>query len=86
MSNTAKILQHVMASPTTDADDIRLDCYNCIHRRTVPGSCHSACAKPDPDMTGHKHGIQSGWFMYPFNFDPAWGTKDCANFEAKATP
>jgi len=59
------------------------ECYTCIHRRTIPGDCHTRCSNPDPRMTGHKHGIKSGWFMYPFNFDPTWKTKDCSNYESK---
>lgn len=23
--------------------NLSMDCYNCIHRGTVPGSCHSSC-------------------------------------------
>ena len=23
-------------------------------------------------FTGNMHGIQSGWFMFPENFDPSW--------------
>ena len=59
------------------------DCYKCKNRSPIPGDCHSKCEKPDPDMTGDKWGIQNGWFGYPYNFDPVWKTKDCANFEAK---
>ena len=57
------------------------ECYSCKHRGTIPGNCHARCLKPDPDMTGDKHGIASGWFWYPSNFDPTWKTKRCANFE-----
>ena len=59
------------------------NCYKCIHKRGVSGSCHSSCVKPDPQMTGNEHGIKSGWFFYPINFDPIWKTKECSNFEAK---
>jgi hypothetical protein len=60
------------------------DCYQCVHRRDAGhNTTHSACAKPDPDMTGHPHGIKKGWFQYPRNFDPVWKTRPCANFEAR---
>jgi hypothetical protein len=76
------------------------NCYQCIHRRNVPGDAHSRCAHPSVDSGGgdmmsgimamveamvgnkkvanplnvraHEHGVRMGWFMYPFNFDPAW--------------
>ncbi len=56
-------------------------CYSCSHRRSIPGDCHSSCAKPDKEMTGNAHGIRNGWFMYPFNFDPTWMTKECSNYK-----
>lgn len=59
------------------------DCYKCTNRRTIPGNCHSECAKPDPEMKGNPHGIKNGWFFYPYNFDPIWMAKECNNFTAK---
>ena len=59
------------------------ECYQCIHRRTIPDDAHSRCVNPDPNMKGYQHGIKSGWFMYPVNFDPVWKEVDCANFEEK---
>ena len=62
------------------------DCYKCKHRRSVPGSCHSACAHPGNktglNIKGHPHGIRNGWFMWPVNFDPGW-LLNCDGFEAK---
>jgi hypothetical protein len=57
------------------------ECWSCVHKRTIPGDCHISCAKPDPQMTGHPHGVRNGWFLYPFNFDPVWKAKACANYE-----
>jgi len=57
------------------------ECYKCIHRRNIPGDAHTRCSNPDPDMTGDEHGIKSGWFMYPINFDPVWKTKLCLNMK-----
>lgn len=62
------------------------ECYSCKFRRDIPGDAHSQCIKPDPDMKGHPHGIKNGWFVYPYNFDPTWKLKDCANYESKENP
>lgn len=59
------------------------DCYKCIHRRNVPGDAHSSCAAPDKRMTGDDHGVRSGWFSYPLNFDPVWRTRECRNFQSR---
>ena len=59
------------------------NCYECKHRRDVPGNCHIECTKPDPNMKGDPHGIRNGWFFYPMLFDPLWCETKCANFEAK---
>ena len=31
-------------------------------------------------VRGNQHGINNGWFMYPFNFDPVW-LEECDGFE-----
>ena len=62
---------------------MKTKCYECKHRGTVIGSCHSSCKKPDPNMTGDEHGKRNGWFYYPYNFDPIQRTKECDNFESK---
>lgn len=59
------------------------ECYSCQHMRKVPGNAHIACANPDPEMTGHRHGIKNGWFIYPMLFDPTWKTAKCNNFQSK---
>jgi hypothetical protein len=56
------------------------ECYSCQGRRSVAGDCHSQCATPDPEMDGEPHGKKSGWFFYPFNFDPCWKTEWCNNY------
>ena len=63
--------------------DMKTECWSCVNKRPVPGDCHIYCAKPDHNMTGNKHGIAKGWFMYPLLFDPVWKTKLCANYEAE---
>lgn len=56
------------------------ECHFCNHKRRIPGDAHISCAKPDPTMEGNEHGVRSGWFFYPFNFDPVWKGKMCNNF------
>jgi len=34
------------------------------------------------NIRGNKHGIRSGWFMWPANFDPCW-LENCDGFKAK---
>src|SRR3989442_13501305 len=31
--------------------NVKPNCYNCIHRREVPGSSHSSCANPATEST-----------------------------------
>ena len=58
-------------------------CRKCASMKEIRGDAHISCTRPDPNMTGNEHGIRSGWFAYPFNFDPVWGTTECANYEQK---
>ena len=48
------------------------DCNKCVHRITLPGDAHIRCNNHSAKVVGDKHGIRMGWFMWPFNFDPAW--------------
>ena len=57
------------------------ECYFCKFKQEVPGDAHIKCSNPDSKMTGNKHGIIKGWFIYPLLFDPVWKTKKCSNFE-----
>lgn len=82
-------LEHLHSTPR-EAERARInennslsDCCKCRHMRRVTGNKHIQCVKPDPDMTGDPHGIENGWFVYPFLFDPVWKTRLCANFEPK---
>lgn len=59
------------------------ECFDCKHKRFIPGTCHIKCVKPDLNMSGNLYGKQYGWFNYPSNFDPVWKTKICDNFEEK---
>ena len=57
------------------------NCFGCKNHEEVPGNYHIRCKKPDPEMTGNEHGKASGWFLYPFLFDPVWATKRCKNYD-----
>ena len=65
---------------------LKTDCYKCKSRGNLPINSHLRCSNPDPKMTGDPHGIRMGWFMYPWNFDPIWRTKECDNFAGKDGP
>lgn len=89
------------------------NCYQCVHRRNLPGNTHSRCAHPIageiikatpphiamvlemwggapmlPQLLGiearSQHGIDNGWFGWPFNFDPVW-LLTCDGFKPKET-
>ena len=47
-------------------------CYDCVHRLTIPGNCHSRCNNVTAKVEGHEQGKRRGWFMWPLNFDPTW--------------
>lgn len=38
--------------------------------------------KNDLNIRGNVHGIRSGWFMWPLDFDPVW-LENCDGFTAK---
>ena len=40
---------------------------------------HMPQVKTKLNVKGNKHGIDSGWFMHPFNFDPVW-LEECDGF------
>jgi hypothetical protein len=62
--------------------DTKPNCYECSHRREVSGSAHSICVAYDVKVIGDTHGINSGWFIHPFNFDPTW-LISCDSFKQK---
>lgn len=57
----------------------RPNCYQCENRRSLPGDAHSACASRVAQVVGNQHGINNGWFYWPFNFDPVW-LEACTDF------
>lgn len=34
------------------------------------------------DIQANAHGVRSGWFAWPYNFDPVW-LENCNGFEAR---
>ncbi len=62
------------------------NCYKCKHRGTLPGNAHSKCVHPDGQaltIKASQHGINSGWFVWPHNFDPVW-LQACDGFTESA--
>jgi len=55
------------------------NCYECSHRRTIPGDAHTRCNNHEAKVSGNAHGIRSGWFLWPLNFDPVW-LESCDGF------
>ena len=58
------------------------NCYECKYRGEVAGSAHSQCKNLNAKVKGSPHGIKSGWFLWPFNFDPVW-LENCDGFKKK---
>lgn len=58
------------------------ECYKCVHRMDIPGNAHSRCNNHAAKVKGNPHGIRSGWFLWPLNFDPVW-LESCDGFSDK---
>jgi len=58
------------------------DCYECVHRRDIPGNYHSSCVNRGANARGSGHGIARGWFLWPISFDPVW-LIHCDGFKAR---
>lgn len=56
-------------------------CNSCIHARSLVGDAHILCSNPPRAIEALEHGIGSGWFMFPINFDPNWRAGECSNFQ-----
>ena len=48
------------------------DCSQCMHKSNIPGDAHISCTNHKAKVKGNLHGIMSGWFNWPWNFDPTW--------------
>ena len=69
-------------SDMPDLPTVKPNCYECTHRRDVPGDAHSACVNGKANVVGDPYGAANRWFAYPFNFDPIW-LVSCDGFEPK---
>ena len=58
------------------------NCYECTHRNNIFGDAHSSCNAYRAKVVGNRHGIEFGWFDWPFNFDPTW-LVSCNSFKQK---
>lgn len=67
-----------------DVSNTRPNCYECIHRRAVPGDEHSSCENSEANVVGNANARRNGWFMWPYNFDPLW-LLSCDGFHASVT-
>jgi hypothetical protein len=71
------------------------NCFECEWSRTLAGSTHLSCYHPfvvqNPltanffmRIDANQHGIDNGWFLFPFDFDPTW-LNSCVGFLEKGT-
>jgi hypothetical protein len=65
--------------------DIPGDCHSaCIHPKVEPWQEGFKFISGVPtvlNIKGSPHGIRSGWFMWPINFDPVW-LENCDGYES----
>lgn len=54
-------------------------CYDCKYASKVPGSTHFTCSKRAVLIGFNDYGRQSGWFNFPYDFDPIW-LNECTVF------
>lgn len=69
-------------------------CKDCVYKDNVPGNAHIQCTfdwiGALKDMTvpyypmGIVHGIKSGWYEFPFLFDPTWMAIPCPAFHPRS--
>ncbi len=64
-------------------------CYECAYHKNIPGDAHISCVfnwtKAKQDMPiGAAHGINNGWYYFPFNYDPTWMLSECSNYAEQA--
>jgi hypothetical protein len=63
---------------------VMLPCEGCAYRGNIPGDSHVKCEVrwTDEELAkivsrANPHGIRSGWFLFPLNYDPTWGGNEC---------
>ncbi len=63
-------------------------CRKCAYKNNIAGDAHVSCGL-DWDKSEHnppqanQHGIDSGWYMFPVNFDPIWQETPCQEFSTE---
>ncbi len=57
-------------------------CHNCKYSNKVPSSTHYSCSKRNVIVTADSHGISSGWFSFPYDFDANW-LESCTGYKNK---
>ena len=57
---------------STSPGNLARKCYACAHNEPYPGDAHRSCRNTGAGVIGYPHGIDNGWFTWPFNFDPCW--------------
>jgi hypothetical protein len=57
-------------------------CRSCKFMQQLSFTHHIECTKKNIIVSGSTHGINNGWFLFPFNFDPIW-LEGCSGFRPK---
>ena len=68
---------------------MKVECRSCAYRGQNPGTHHIRClfdwtGRPMP--AGSRHGIVSGWYMFPLNYDPVWMAEECPEWAGAQVP
>lgn len=69
------------------------NCYSCIHSRSNSdnNSAHIHCRlhwsynkkNKAEHPKGAEHGIQNGWYDFPYDYDPIWMIEPCKHYTTK---
>jgi hypothetical protein len=70
---------------------MKKNCYSCAYKGSVPGSAHSSCRfnwtkSNNKPPSAAIHGIQSGWYNFPIDFDPVWQESLCESYSTEKEP
>ncbi|OGP46226.1 MAG: hypothetical protein A3K30_03910 [Deltaproteobacteria bacterium RBG_13_51_10] len=77
-----------------DKTEMQSQCWGCGYKAKIPGDEHISClfnwgaaSQPALNMpAGNPHGIQHGWYIFPFSYDPIWMTEECMAFSKEDDP
>ena len=72
----------------------KTNCHKCVHSRSnsFVNSAHVHCAmywayykkNKSAHPKGAEHAIKSGWWDFPYDYDPIWMQGECERFEEKS--